>query len=274
MDFFRVIFLSYLLGFAPIFSVEFDHSFNHSNRELITHFSIFGERCSGTNFLEYLVKQNIIGIESTSEYGHKHFPHWVDLSEYSYSLTDDKSFLEHSNHCLGILIVRNVYDWVRSFYRNHPHADVSVLDLEFFEFMSEPWTSNDYEPAHTIDKLNPYQNRPFKNVLELRKFKLMNHLAIGKVMGNFVVVRYEDLREAPEEFIEYIAYKYGLEQKTKFEPVIRYKGFKNKPFIKKKYRNFTKEEFEFLNSHVDWAMENRVGYTQKERKEVNSAFPW
>ncbi len=103
---------------------------------------------------------------------------------------------------------------------------------------------------------------------------MMNHLAIGKAMGNFVVVRYEDLLEAPKKFLEFIAHEFGLEKKAKFEPVISYKGFTLRPFIKQRYKNFTKEEFEFLNDNTNWGMENRVGYTQKQRKEVNSPFPW
>ncbi len=257
-----------------LFSVEFDNPYNHAGGERITQFTVLGERCTGTNFVEHLVKQNINGLELTSRLGHKHFFRWIDLSEFSFPLNDDKSFLNDSDNCLGILIVRNVYDWVRSFYRKHCHADASLLELGFFEFMSEPWASNDYELARAIDSTNPYQGEPFKNVFELRKFKTMNHLAIGKVMKNFVVVRYEDLLEAPEQFIEYISQKFGLDVKLVFEPVVKYKGGKNKVFRKRKYRNFEKNEFEFLNNHVDWGFEKKIGYAPKKRSEVNSFFPF
>ncbi len=170
MVFFRIVVLWCFVGFVQVFSAEFENSFNHKNGDAITHFTVFGERSSGTNFLMYLVKKNIIGIENTSEYGHKHFPNWVDLSEYSFPLRDDKSFLEHSNHCLGILIVRNIYDWSRSFYRKHPYVSTSMYKGDFFEFLSEPWASDESKLAITIDNVNPYQDRPFMNILELRRF--------------------------------------------------------------------------------------------------------
>ncbi len=255
-----------------VFGVNFDNPHNKRNGRNITCFNVFGERCTGTNFLEYLVKQNIIGLEPTSAYGHKHFPSWIDLSDFSYPLATDQHVLDNlhnSDNCLGILIVRDIYDWTRSFYRKHHHADPVLTEVGFLNFLSSTWVTNNYEPARTIDSFNLYTRKPFKNVLELRKFKILNHLAMGRHMKNFLVVRYEDLLKAPEQFIDYIAAKYQLSPKLEFENITKYKGYENKAFKKRKYLKFNREQFEYLYQNVDWELEDMIGYSQKTRNEVD-----
>ena len=39
---------------------------------MIKYFTIYGERCSGTNFLFHAIKENF-ELEFTSEFGEKHF---------------------------------------------------------------------------------------------------------------------------------------------------------------------------------------------------------
>ncbi len=63
--------------------------------------TIYGERCSGTNYLEELLLLNF-DIELTWEYGWKHFFGYNDLSN-----TDDVLFIG---------IIRNLPDWLNSFY--------------------------------------------------------------------------------------------------------------------------------------------------------------
>lgn len=50
-------------------------------------FTIFGERCSGTNFLEKAILENF-ELEMTNEYGWKHFWGYSD-----YSIIPDNVFL-------------------------------------------------------------------------------------------------------------------------------------------------------------------------------------
>jgi len=68
--------------------------------------TIYGERCSGTTYLEELLLLNF-NIKVTWNYGWKHFFGHNDLSN-----TDDVLFIG---------IVRNLYDWINSLYRDKYH---------------------------------------------------------------------------------------------------------------------------------------------------------
>ena len=74
---------------------------------MIKRVAIYGERCSGTNYLEELLKLNF-DVEITWEYGWKHFFGFNNL--------------EGSDDVLFIGIVRNLEDWVNSFFREKHHV--------------------------------------------------------------------------------------------------------------------------------------------------------
>ena len=68
--------------------------------------TIYGERCSGTNYLENLLINNF-DVEITWIYGRKHFFGFNDLN--------------NSDDVLFIGIVRNIFDWINSLYREKHH---------------------------------------------------------------------------------------------------------------------------------------------------------
>ena len=70
---------------------------------MIKYFTIYGERCSGTNYLEQIIKLNF-DIEVTWKYRWKHF----------FGLDD----LLNSDDTLFICIIRDPFTWVNSFYKN------------------------------------------------------------------------------------------------------------------------------------------------------------
>ena len=64
---------------------------------MIKKYTIYGERCSGTNYLENIIDINF-DVNLTWEYGHKHF----------FGHQDNK--LKNSDDTLFICIVRNLPD--------------------------------------------------------------------------------------------------------------------------------------------------------------------
>ena len=75
---------------------------------MIQNYTIYGERCSGTNYLERIMGLNF-DINITWNYGWKHF----------FGFQDNK--LENSDDTLFICIVRNLPDWINSLYRTPHH---------------------------------------------------------------------------------------------------------------------------------------------------------
>jgi hypothetical protein len=243
------------------FSNVFDSTFNHYSGNQIQEIAVIGERCSGTNFARELIGKNFPNCdivtntkdEGRNKYAHKHFFPWINLTNYKIKLkleNADCSFLNNSNKCLFIFIVRNVYDWLRSFYLTPYHVSPNLLNQGFLHFISTEWKVED-RPLTSVDQWNPYEQRPFSNVIELRKYKIMNYLSIGNYVDNFLIVRYEDLVENRENFISYVSEKYNIKIGEMNVGEI---------YHKKKYFDFQEIELEFINNHVDWNIEKLLGY--------------
>ena len=79
------------------------------NEDSLTRFTIMGERCSGTNYIEKLFLTNF-NIEITWDYGWKH---WVGFNDFK----NDK--LE--NETLFVCIIREPIGWIDSLYRHKHH---------------------------------------------------------------------------------------------------------------------------------------------------------
>lgn len=252
-----------------LFGVEFHNEYNHYSGNEIKKFKVCGERCSGTNFLSALVDSNFLELENTLAYGHKHFLWWFNnpqdakkLSSLKYSLREVN--MEGSEDVLFIVVVRSPLDWLRSFYLQPYYVEEKLLSQGFFHFISSEWrlTQNNYKKSPNwdqIDNYNPTTGRPFSNILQLRRAKTLNYLFLGNIVDNYLFVRYEDVRDHPDDFIDFVANYYNLTHKKKFVPIDLYKGYR-KPYFKKKYFSVEEEDLDFINSQLDWELENRIGF--------------
>jgi len=155
--------------------------------------------------------------------------------------------------------------WLSSF----GHED--LLNRGFSHFLRSQWKLIDeHHPLDgsykEIDNYNPWTNKSFSNVLELRKYKMQNYLTLSKLVDNYVIVRYEDVCNNPEAFIHFIATKYLLNKKEAFTPITIYKGV-GKPYVRKKYFSFLEEDLYFINANIDWDVEEKVNYYLKHEVE-------
>ena len=190
--------------------------------EKIHRIKVCGERCSGTNFAYHLLHENFPSLEKTGldEFGQKHFLPWFRAS------------ISGADDCLFVVLVRDRYDWLRSFYLNPHHVDESLLHKGFSSFLRKPWKLRESTKYSLIDNQNPWTQRPFSNVIELRKYKLMNYLKLGTLISNYLLARLEDISEDQEGFIDCIAKNFQLKRAKNFVPIITYKGYR-KPYRKK-----------------------------------------
>lgn len=101
---------------------------------MIKYFTIYGERCSGTNYLENLITMNF-SIDITWKYGFKHFFGFNDLTD--------------SDETLFIGITRNPYDWFNSLYRDKHHLHLSLRN-NIYDFLNKPVRSIDYTTGRDI----------------------------------------------------------------------------------------------------------------------------
>ena len=229
---------------------------------MIKHFKIYGERCSGTNYLENILKLNFKITNSDNSYGHKHF--------------FGKETYENSDDTLFVGIIRNPHTWINSLYKTPWHLAYmccrnkhSFLNKEIYSM--HPAKNRKHNSLNIINKKklrmsseimsdrNIYTNERYKNIFELRytKYKYLTEDLPNKVK-NYIFIKYEDLRD---DFINTLNKfnKFNL-QKTKEYPVNTSK-YKNTTRTFKLNTNYLITRYEvYNNKNFNKTIEESIGY--------------
>lgn len=225
---------------------------------------ILGERVSGTCYLQSVLTENT-GLKVVSPYGHKHF----------YQDTDKirKNAKDQDNDTLFIFISRDLVAWLHSFKNNTFHADKPIRDCEdMSKFLRMEWkcihdrTSGTPESSSLYGKemmceRNPKNGQRFQDVIQMRNSKMQHFLSIGQLVRNFLHVRYEDVRDYPEKFLDKLVSEYGVKRKSKtFVPVNTVRGKGTVPYVQKAYPDMSEEDTDFIMSRIDVDLEKKLGY--------------
>lgn len=180
--------------------------------------TIYGERCSGTNYLEQLLITNF-NVEIVWDYGWKHFFGFNDLS--------------NSDNVLFIGIIRNLPDWINSFYRT-PHHLPSRLKKNVDAFLNDEFFSIlDDGQLNELD-VHIETKEIYKNIFEMRHVK--NKFLIETMptlVKHYKLITYDNLLNDFDNTMNQLK-NCGLETKSGFPININYyKAERNTPFIKK-----------------------------------------
>ena len=215
---------------------------------MITHFTIFGERCSGTNFLESSMLQNF-KINVTYKFGWKH---WFGSNNF-----DLKDI--NSDNVLFLGIVREPISWIDSFYKKKHHVPFENRN-NLHAFLNNEWYST-YENKELMGDRNYKTKNRYKNIFELRKMKNDYLTQIMKTkVKHYLLIRYEDLSNFYEKILSFIEHKFNLERKNKkFIKIKSYKGYNQHEYIKKKII-LNKKIIKYIKNNLDKKQENELGY--------------
>ncbi len=217
---------------------------------------IFGERSSGTNYLERLIEANLLDAVLTREYGFKHCFQRKGLRK------------PIDEECNFVIIYRNPYNWLRSLHRV-PHHAPEMLGKTFSDFIRhQPWRTylgeewfsrNPYERNSIIKPANLREE--YRNVIDLRTSKIRLFESFKNASSRIEYLRYEDLRDNPEVCLNRLAESFGLEACTNLRNISSYKktGKKYRPT---RYIRIRKQDLDFINEHLDWELENQIGYSR------------
>jgi hypothetical protein len=237
----------------------------------ITKFAIFGERCSGTNFLEKSMKSNF-NVSLINDFGSKHFFCFNDYSNKNY---DDTLFIG---------IIRNPIYWLNSFSKELYHVPeinkknlINFLFNEFYSICDQidvPIGIIDgnivfnnksmYIQKNDINKLdlNYLTNNKYKNIFELRKIKndyLMN--VMPKLVKNYILINYEDLLYNYDNVLDNIYIKFSLiKLNNKYIKINKYKKSDKYNFIKQRNITFTPHLINIIWNNLNIEQENKLGY--------------
>lgn len=224
--------------------------------EEIKRIQLFGERCSGTNYLESLLVQNLEGVTLCRDFGHKHFYHQPGVRQ--------------ASDCLFIVIYRELFDWLRSLHQQPYHAAPELRNISFSEFIRKPWWCvwNEEADKTPDDSLygsemmferNPHSGERFRNVMRLRSAKIRNWESLRQKTPHHFYLNYEMLKDAPDTFIETMADVFNLTTKDEFVNVEGYRGSRAK-YQPKTYDAIQPEDYRYIMQHTDLELEKKIGY--------------
>lgn len=187
------------------------HRCNIDKTNKITRYTIFGERNSGTNYLEKIMNSNF-DLMFTKDYGHKHWfikdfeprgpPNTTTDNECITPLDNDDS-----DTTLFIFIVRPPISWLKSMHKTPYHYRDSK-NLPFSEFIRTPWVS--YEPSCPYDHIPGQSNTPWHknlkhkypyfieeadNICQLRNQKNKHFLSLSNKVKHYHLIRQNHLLE-------------------------------------------------------------------------------
>jgi len=226
----------------------------------IKRIQIFGERCSGTNFLESLIRGNIKGVNLCSDFGYKHF---------FYSQGE-----KNSDDCLFLIIYRHPFDWLRSISRKAWHVADELKNCSFSEFIRKEWhcvyneesgtSSNnpEYGKEMTFER-DPETGQRFKNVIKMRTRKIENFESIKETEKSTYYMKHEDLASDPEAFIKVISRQYNLKKRMIFRPVILRKGKRGigiRFYKAKQSYPIIEEDRQYILENLSLELEKKIGY--------------
>ena len=216
---------------------------------MLKYFTIYGERCSGTNFLLHALEDNF-ELDFSCKYAWKHF-----FGHYEFGMSNEE------NETLFIGIIRHPIDWIDSFYNKMHHVPIenmkNMRSFLFNEFYSLYENSN----KEIMEDRNMITKERYKNIFELRYIKnnyLINEMS--KLVKNYLLIRYEDLRDNYEIVLEFIEKKFNLKRKNNFfKKIDTYKG-NNRTIYSRKMLELDNNTIKLIKKNLDKIQENNLGY--------------
>lgn len=224
----------------------------------IKRFTVFGQRCSGTNALIKLIEANFPTLPFCEETG---FKHWL--------VPEDRDI---PSDLLVIVIAREVEPWLRSLHRNPWHVVPGMRSLAFSQFIRSEWLTVWDEDFWGIDashprfgqpiseELCPQTKRPFANAIAMRGGKLQNWLALEKRSSGFMTVSFPDLINDAPGILYRVAALSGHSVTNIFTPIDSYKGQGNRAFVPKPSAPVSGDDREHIEAHLDYDAETSFGF--------------
>lgn len=214
---------------------------------------IFGERCSGTNYLQRLVLGNVRGVRLCWDFGWKHFFH--------------RPGVEAATDCLFLVVHRDPFDWLQSLNRHPWHADPGLHGLPFGIFIRREWRcvwdetaavrpgDPRYGTEMAIER-DPATGLRFANPMRLRTAKLKDWDEVGRSAASHARVRFEDLAADPRGVADALTARFALRRRWRF----RDPGWGSGRAGPARYPAVTGDDRAFIVGELDAEVEAALGY--------------
>lgn len=216
---------------------------------------IFGERCSGTNYVAQLLRRNL-GLEPTDAHGWKHG--WLDRVE------------GPAPDTLFVVVHRDPFDWLRSLHRMPWHAAPALQGLPFAQFLRTPWwcewgqhmelgAADPRRGTEMLHERDPATGLRFTNVMALRTAKHLAWEHLAARVEHVAAVRYEDAAAAPARIVRELAKRFALWRWPWLRTVAGEKGGATR-YVEKLPLPLAEVDLRFIAEQLDPELERRCGY--------------
>ncbi len=230
-----------------------------THRQAIDHFQVFGERRTGTNYLDHLIADNF-EIEPRYNYGWKHgFATMPCIARSG----------------LILVAVRHPISWLSSLY-NEPFSKSHRELNTFSEFLHREWYDEyapkhighrtwgykgmprDFKTANQLDR-NPLTGKRFRNPLEMRFLKNQSYLGFLERESNVAVIDYDFAKDEPQTVINILSGAFSLTPKDTLSLPPRV-GPPGRCIPRISESDISTEDLSFIRSSLDRNQEVRLGY--------------
>jgi len=182
----------------------------------IKYLKVFGERNTGTNYLNQLLNQNLVDInilnigsnQGIQEVANQYSSHLRELvKEFQIDLRRNQEFSynygwKHAvvdvervknvsiyEETIFICLIRNPYKFGRSLFKR-PYQTLVRDWSSFSEFLRTPWVCNNRDNAGSAILQSP---------ITLWNLKVKSYIEFAKTCKNLITIRYEDLVADPKK---------------------------------------------------------------------------
>jgi hypothetical protein len=225
---------------------------------------IYGERCSGTNFVETLLFQN--------------FPDLTKGNSYPWEKHNfvNPPFVRES--MVAVVVTRDAFDWIRSLHRSPHQVAYWYRNTDFSGFLRHEWSGifNGFlingqgrlgiKGQELMYERHPDTGAAISNVVELRNLKMRSQLKVPNLYQNWIIARFEDVRDNPQTLVDTLTASFGCTPTKAFKPVEEDVSNFSLPSDRKgkgrerPYAEFSAEDRDFVLGGLNLQQEKKLGY--------------
>ena len=219
--------------------------------------AVFGERSSGTNVSEYVLR-HAFGVNVNSELGWKH------------GLVQGAGIAKDT---LVVVSVRDPYDWVKSMYDKPWHCTDAMRNLGFSGFIRAEWESvidrpknyfglplQNYRNIPLLQDRNPITGLKYENLLRMRTTKLHHWTGLANGLCNLAIWRFEAFKQHPAAILDTISRGFDLNLRP-FDWPEQPMGVMPPDKRLGKPSAISPQDTAFINSQLDAGLEQSLGYS-------------
>jgi len=176
---------------------------------MIENIKIFGERNSGTRFIQELIKKNVKKINILS-------PDYNRGTGWKHGTPKLNKFKNIINKTLFVFIIRDLEPWLKSMYKTPHHLKKSD---NIKSFLNNKIISIDGKPNHDV---NIYKQETNKTIFELRYYKINSYINTFKKVKNAIIVNLENLKQDNgKNFINTLHDKFQIAISSNIHPIFK-----------------------------------------------------